>query len=57
MAEENVIHTSAHNEFYSAIKSETRLFAGKGVEMEDILLSKTNQTQTDNYHIFHYMWK
>lgn len=28
------------------------LFAGKGIKIEDIILSKINQTQRDNYHIF-----
>lgn len=41
-----------HNEFYAAVKSETMLFSGKGIEMEDIISSKINQTQRDNNHTF-----
>lgn len=45
-----------HNEFYAAVKSETMLFSGKGIEIEDIISSKINQTQRDNNHTFPCMW-
>jgi hypothetical protein len=43
-------------EFYSAIKNEILLFAGKWMELENIFLS-ASQVQKDKSHVFSQMWK
>jgi hypothetical protein len=43
-------------EFYSATKKNTvLLFAGKWMEMENILLNEVSQVQKSKSHIFSYM--
>jgi hypothetical protein len=43
-------------ELYSAMKNEILLFAGKEVELENIILSEVNQVQKVKSHIFSHMW-
>jgi hypothetical protein len=44
-------------EFYSAIKkSEILLFAGKWMELENIILSEVNQAQKAKGHMFSHVW-
>jgi hypothetical protein len=43
--------------FYSAIKkNEILLFAGKWMEVENIILSEVSQVQTAKDHVFSHMW-
>jgi hypothetical protein len=37
---------------HSAIKNKITVFVGKWMELEIVILSKTNQTQKDKYYIF-----
>jgi hypothetical protein len=47
-----------HIEYYSAIKkSEIMSFAGKWLELENILLSNINQTQKTKYPMFSLMYR
>ena len=40
-------------EYYTAEKNNDSLnFAGKWIELENIILSEVTQTQKDNYHIY-----
>ena len=40
-------------EYYTAEKSNDSLnFAGKWMELENIILSEVTQTQEDNYHMY-----
>jgi hypothetical protein len=44
-------------EYHSAMKkNEIMSFAGKWIELENILLSKITQAQKDKYHIFTHIW-
>jgi hypothetical protein len=43
-------------EFYSAIKNEIMLFAGKWMELENIMLNKVRQTQKSKVTCFSSMW-
>jgi hypothetical protein len=43
-------------EFYSATKSEIFPFAGKWMELEDIILSKVSQAQKAKNHMYSLMW-
>jgi hypothetical protein len=55
MDKENVayIHTM---EYSSVIKrNEIMSFAGKGIELEIIMLSKISRSQKDKYHIFSHL--
>jgi hypothetical protein len=45
-------NTHTKMEYYSAIKKKILSFAGKGIEVEIIMLSKISQTQKDKYHMF-----
>ena len=51
MDKENVVHL--HNGIYTAEKSNDIFkFAGKWMELENIILSEVIQTQKDNYHMY-----
>ena len=50
MDKENVVHL--HNEYYTAEKNNILNFAGKWMELENIILSEVTQTQKDNYHMY-----
>jgi hypothetical protein len=39
-------------EYYSAIKNEIMLFAGKWIEVEIIMVSEVSQAQKDKGHVF-----
>ena len=39
-------------EYYTAEKKDTLNFAGKWMELENIILSEVTQTQKINYHIY-----
>ena len=40
-------------EYYTAEKNNNSLtFAGKWMELENIILSEVTQTQNDNYHMY-----
>ena len=50
MDTENVVHTM---EYYSVIKNEDILnFAGKWIELENIILSEVSQTQKDMHGMY-----
>jgi hypothetical protein len=45
-------------EFYSAWKkNEITLFAGKWMELENVMLSKVSETQKVKGHVFPHIWK
>jgi hypothetical protein len=44
-------------EFYSAIKNEILSFAGKWIELKNIILSEVSQVQKAKGHMFSLMWK
>ena len=52
MDKKNVVHL--HNvEYYTAEKNNDILnFAGKWMELENIILNEVTQTQKDNYHMY-----
>ena len=51
MDKENVVHL--HNRvLHSRKNSETLNFAGKMMELENIILSEVTQTQKHNYHMY-----
>ena len=51
MDNENVVHL--HNGVLHSRKNNNILkFAGKWMELENIILSKVTQTQKDNYHMY-----
>ena len=51
MDTENVVHL--YNEYYSAIKNKDILnFAGKWMELENIILSEVTQTQKDMHGMY-----
>ena len=39
-------------EYYTAEKNDTLNFAGKWMELENIISSEVIQTQKDNYHMY-----
>ena len=39
-------------EYYTAEKNDILNFAGKWMELENIILSEVTQTQKDNYHMY-----
>ena len=39
-------------EYYTAGKKNSLNFAGKWMELENIILSEVTQTQKDNYHMY-----
>ena len=39
-------------EYYTAEKNNILKFAGKWMELENIILSEVTQTQKDNYHMY-----
>ena len=39
-------------EYYTAEKNNSLNFAGKWMELENIILSEVTQTQKDNYHMY-----
>ena len=39
-------------EYYTAEKNTILHFAGKWIELENIILSEVTQTQKDNYHMY-----
>jgi hypothetical protein len=43
-------------EFYSATKKNELLFAGKWMELENIILSEVSPVQKDKSHVFPHMW-
>jgi hypothetical protein len=43
-------------EFYSAIKNDFLSFAGKWMELENIILSEISQVQKTNGHLSSHMW-
>jgi hypothetical protein len=43
-------------EFYSAMKNETLSFAGKWMELENIILNEVNQAQKTKNHMFSLIW-
>ena len=50
MDKENVVHL--HNRVLHSRKNNNNLdFAGKRMELENIILSEVTQTQKDNYHM------
>jgi hypothetical protein len=51
MDEENVVYIFIM-ENYSAIKNKIMSFAGKGIELEIIVVSEINQIQKDKHHMF-----
>ena len=51
MDKENVVHL--HMEYYTAEKNNDSLkFAGKWMELENIILSEVPETHKDNYHMY-----
>ena len=51
MEKENVVHL--HNGVLHSRKNNDILkFAGKWMELENIILSEATQTQKDNYHMY-----
>ena len=48
MDKENVVHL--HNGVLYSRKNDILNFAGKWMELENIILSEVTQTQKDNYH-------
>ena len=38
--------------YYTAEKNDILKFAGKWMELENIILSEVTQTQKDNYHMY-----
>ena len=51
MDKENVVHL--HNGvLHSKKKKDILNFAGKWMELENIILSEVTQTQKDNYHMY-----
>jgi hypothetical protein len=43
-------------EFYSATKNEILSFAGKWMELENIILCDVSQAQKAKNHVFSHMW-
>ena len=41
-----------HSEVLHSTKNDSLNFAGKGMELENIILSEVTQTQKDNYHMY-----
>ena len=50
MDKENVVHL--HNGVLYSRKTDILNFAGKWVELENLILSEVTQTQKDNYHMY-----
>ena len=50
MDKENVVHL--HNGTLLSRKKNILNFAGKWMELENIILSEVTQTQKDNYHMY-----
>ena len=50
MDKENVVHL--HNGVLHSRKNGSLNFAGKWMELENIILSEVTQTQKDNYHMY-----
>ena len=51
MGKKNVVHL--HNGVLHSRKNNVSLnFAGKWIELENIILSEVTQTQKDNYHMY-----
>jgi hypothetical protein len=42
-------------EFYSAVRNNDKLFEGKWMQLEEIMLSEVSQAQKDNNHMFSLM--
>ena len=51
MDKENVVHLHS-GVLHSRKKNNSLNFAGKWMELENIILSEVTQTQKDNYHIY-----